>query len=445
MLSNENLGLGSHKEAIMNKFALGCVALALGFGNVAAQVEVSKESTPEAESLFDVDAISFASDSAGRSRLDVYMAIPYEQLSFVKSDDKFVASYEMTLSVYDSAKALVTEKLWTRETKAASFEQSVSSGAFSVEQISLLLRPGYYQISVQCRDMESRTVRRVNKQITISDYALPGFHLSDVMLISKISMKGDKRSITPSISPNIGNISIPFHVFFEAYNPDGSKSTRFSTSVYDPKKNLVATFDTTLTLNGGRNQVFLQVDQTSLSIGDYNLFVQAFPADDTTKVLATTSRMIVVRWSGMPKSVKDLDLSIEQLVYIAKDKELDVIREAKTPEEKQKRFIEFWKKKDPNPNTIRNEKMEEYYMRVDYSNKHFKHYTEGWRTDMGMVYIIFGTPNNVDRHPFDSDAKPYEVWSYYELNYSFVFVDQSGFGDYRLTTPLWEVWNRTRN
>ncbi len=105
----------------------------------------------------------------------------------------------------------------------------------------------------------------------------------------------------------------------------------------------------------------------------------------------------------------------------------------------------FWKKRDPNPNTPRNEKMEEYYARVDYANKHFSHYIDGWRTDMGMVYIMFGAPNNVDRHPFDLDAKPYEIWAYYDLNYSFVFVDQTGFGDYRLETPVWDVWNRVRN
>jgi len=46
----------------------------------------------------------------------------------------------------------------------------------------------------------------------------------------------------------------------------------------------------------------------------------------------------------MPKSVKDLDLSIEQLCYIAKDKELDVIRGTGKRRRKQ-RFLEFWKRR----------------------------------------------------------------------------------------------------
>jgi hypothetical protein len=51
----------------------------------------------------------------------------------------------------------------------------------------------------------------------------------------------------------------------------------------------------------------------------------------------------------------------------------------------------------------------------------------------------------VDRHPFEVDSKPYEIWAYYELNYSIVFVDETGFGDYRLQTPIWEIYQRLRN
>ena len=60
---------------------------------------------------------------------------------------------------------------------------------------------------------------------------------------------------------------------------------------------------------------------------------------------------------------------------------------------------------------------------------------------MGMVYIIFGEPSEIERHPLEMDTKPYEVWNYFELNREFIFVDYSGFGDYRLITPIWETFN----
>ena len=36
-----------------------------------------------------------------------------------------------------------------------------------------------------------------------------------------------------------------------------------------------------------------------------------------------------------------------------------------------------------------------YYGRVQDANKYFTSYTEGWRTDRGMIYVIFGAPSTL--------------------------------------------------
>lgn len=429
----------------MKTVALISLTLALCVAHLHAQVEVAPNPANDIPTSFDVDAISFASSTSKLSRLDIYAAISYDLLSFVKVEDKFVASYEMTISIHDAVNSLVSEKLWTEEVKTSNFDQSVSSGSYSLVQRSIELAPGAYKITLICRDLESRVTRTVVKQLTVSDYTKPGLQLSDIMIVSKLVEKEGRKSITPSISGNVGILTDPIHLFFEAYNEPKLDSVKFVSTVLTPHNETALKTDTTIALLPGRNQVFLRVDQTSLPIGEYRIYVQAYAAGKSDQPLATTSRAFVVRWNALPKSVKNLDEAVEELVYIAKEKELDYIKAAPTPEEKQKRFMEFWKKRDPNPNTIRNEKMERYYARVDYANKHFKHYREGWRTDMGMVYIRFGPPSSVDRHPMDSDSKPYEVWSYYTLNYSFVFIDRTGFGDYQLAQPIWDIWQRSGN
>jgi GWxTD domain-containing protein len=142
---------------------------------------------------------------------------------------------------------------------------------------------------------------------------------------------------------------------------------------------------------------------------------------------------------------ENIDELIDQPQYVAKDNEMSYMRDGKIDAEKQKRFLDFWKKKDLSPNTKRNEAMQQYYRRLLIANKLFSNaYTPGWRTDMGMVFIIFGDPSNVDRHPYEMDSKPYEVWDYYEINRQFVFVDNTGFGDYRLITPIWDTFRYAR-
>jgi hypothetical protein len=99
---------------------------------------------------------------------------------------------------------------------------------------------------------------------------------------------------------------------------------------------------------------------------------------------------------------------------------------------------------DPTPETEINELMEEYYRRVDFANQNYSGFQEGWKSDRGMVYILLGAPSEVERHPFESDSRPYEIWTYESINRYFVFVDRTGLGDYRLEGPFWDVLNQVR-
>ncbi len=47
-----------------------------------------------------------------------------------------------------------------------------------------------------------------------------------------------------------------------------------------------------------------------------------------------------------------------------------------------------------------------YYHRIEESNRLFTTYKEGWKTDKGMVYIVLGPPNKVQR------SRDREVWMY---------------------------------
>jgi GWxTD domain-containing protein len=177
-----------------------------------------------------------------------------------------------------------------------------------------------------------------------------------------------------------------------------------------------------------------------LGAGEYEMRIEAVPeAGGTSPLSALTKRNFTVRWSEVPAVAVDLDKAIDQMQYIVDEELIDDMK-AQEPARKREMWLSFWKRRDPSPGSERNELMEEYYQRVAYANRQYGHYTEGWRTDRGMVYIIFGPPSNIERRPFEKNSKPYEIWTYYELNREFVFVDASGFGDYKLQTPIWDEY-----
>ncbi|MEI7596117.1 MAG: GWxTD domain-containing protein [Bacteroidota bacterium] len=67
----------------------------------------------------------------------------------------------------------------------------------------------------------------------------------------------------------------------------------------------------------------------------------------------------------------------------------------------------FWLNIAGNPDRAR-EIIREYYSNVKKANEYFTSYIEGWKTDRGIIYIIFGAPNVVYR---TSDS---EIWIYGE-------------------------------
>ncbi len=59
------------------------------------------------------------------------------------------------------------------------------------------------------------------------------------------------------------------------------------------------------------------------------------------------------------------------------------------------------------------------------------HGKEGWETDRGRVYLIFGEPDEVEANPFSTTQAPYELWYFYDsYQESFAFADLIGNGNY---------------
>jgi GWxTD domain-containing protein len=393
---------------------------------------------------FYFDALSFATQQQDTSRLDVYIELPYELLSFTKDGDVFRANLEVTMDISDSLGNLLNEQLWTEKIEAKNYDESVSGHLGKLCQKSFLLSPGVYKTAVQVRDAETKNSRHINRTVIVRKFAPGALRISDLLLVNRLERRPERTVVVPNISGNIGTKRDSFYIFFEAYRSGIAESAKFLLTVHTVKGEIVQRDSLLRSLGNGGNACFMKVDCSKLSAGGYIAEVQGWSVDTSSGLVirpgtAIASHMFTIRWKGLPPTVTDLDLAIDELQYIA-DKDVIQAMKQETPEKRRQMFLDFWKKRDPTPNTETNELMEEYYQRVDYANKTFSHYADGWKTDRGMVYIIFGVPSNVERHPFDMDSKPYEVWTYYEHNRQFVFVDATGFGDYRLQNPIWDTW-----
>ncbi len=111
---------------------------------------------------------------------------------------------------------------------------------------------------------------------------------------------------------------------------------------------------------------------------------------------------------------------LRPLRYITSMQEFERISKAEEP----RRAIEkFWLDAAGDRERAR-EAIRIYYSRVENANRHFTSHVEGWRTDRGLVHIIFGTPSSI----YKTDLN--ETWIYGEENnlmsLTFNFTQRNG-------------------
>ncbi|MDX2196709.1 MAG: GWxTD domain-containing protein [Cytophagales bacterium] len=142
-----------------------------------------------------------------------------------------------------------------------------------------------------------------------------------------------------------------------------------------------------------------------------------------------------------PKLTRLKDVA-DPIIYIATDEERKAVKASTSPKKKLDDFwIDIGQDKELARRMIRN-----YYRKVEQANKLFTSYKEGWKTDQGMVYIIFGMPDKVKR----TDMK--ETWEYYKkpnipaLRFDFM-ARLNTHGDYywelNRSKDYTDVWNGT--
>jgi GWxTD domain-containing protein len=257
------------------------------------------------------------------------------------------------------------------------------------------------------------------------------------MPISEIIKSDDGEKVIPNISSTIESKITSLSFFLNVYS-DKTRNMVFEYTLTDSKKNPPVTVDDRCTIEQGKNFIMHSFNVSKFTLGDY--FIKVALKDKNNNEITSVGKKINSKIFGMPSGINDLDKAIDELLYIANSKELDSIKSGKTYDEKLKRFQVFWWKKKPNKTVDDNPILIEYYRRIDYANRHFKGLGAGWMTDMGSIYVTLGPPSSVERHPINSDSKPYEIWEYNELQRSFVFVDQTGFGEYYLQNPDYSRW-----
>jgi len=406
-------------------------SISIGVTSLFAQVEMLQTVNPNVPD-FQLETITTASSENDLTNLDVYLKIAYDELQFIKYNNIFRATYELSITIFDASGDRQEGRVIRDTIKVDDFFRTNSREDFAILKTNFLIKHNNYRMNIGVMDLDTRKTGFRRMTLAVPKYGTD-LAVSDILLLDYLVILGSGDvKLTPSISNALISESSEFQAYYEIYGVKEKISIKNIVSDVDGKEIYSKKFDAEPV--EGVVKIYDSIKQDKLKFNKYKFVVEVGKG----KNKVSKSKMFRVRWLGMSETITNLDKAVEYLRYIAPAVEMEKMLSSNY-ELKRQLFTNFWKKRDPSPESERNELMVEYYKRIEFTNDNFASFQDGWKADMGMVYILFGSPNDIERHPFEISQKPYEVWYYYDINRNFVFQDNSGFGDFKLVTPLFDT------
>lgn len=399
-----------------------------------------------------VDYARFRGDDSN-VYVEFYYSIPARLLTYTPDSAGLKAMAEVTLMINRGDSTVNASRWLVPHTVRDS--SRLSSAMNLVGLSSVMIPPGSYSVRMNVLDRNNEARRdSVVFKLPIAMPDKQKLVLSDVELATSIR-QGSKGSQffknTLEVVPNVEGVfseNQNCFIYAEVYNilaAGDSGDYVLKTAVYDglgreiisrekPKKragesSVIADNIVTENLRTGTYTLMLSLQDSTgnvMSSSGKKFFIYNKALGIDSSMLALKFFVPAEEFAGM--SEEDLNREFQWAKYEANGAEKDQFAALAGIDSKKKFLQEFWSRREPGKRT-------EYLNRVRHSNNFYRYFgMDGYRTDRGRVYITYGQPDDYDRHPNESDTRPYEVWYYNSIQGGVIFVfelRQSG-GDYEL-------------
>lgn len=372
-------------------------------------------------------------DDSSACRVDVYVSFANDILQFIKErQGHFSARYDLFVSIFDKKGNHIREKSARDKILVNSFEETNKRSLTNNHRLSFELVPGKYKLSLNLTDYDTQKSLRREKELEIKGFGVEELSLSEIVFADEVKLDSAKnvRQIIPNLDRNFTNPKSLFWAYFEIYPVQKQKELRVVYTIFDAAERAIVREEKTVDAVKNITPFLLDLSKYVNTPGRYTLIINVGENDSRVVERAKFS----ANWSNFEISKMNINTAISALKEFIPSKEFKFLEDA-SDSSKEQWFVDYWKERDPTPNTEENELRIEFYRRVDFANNYFTVNAmdkEGWKTDRGNIYIKYGPPTDVERHLDELNLPPYEIWYYENLERTFVFEDRSGIGDFQL-------------
>lgn len=358
-------------------------------------------------------------DEQNQPVADLSIELPHQHLIFRSRDDRRFAELRLQIVFKpvpeedgDTAQADTTrrssERLYIQERP----DEPGASTQYSKRQS---LPPGRYIVEVSATDLSSRKSTRVELQVEIPDPEGDIATSSDISVL--LSGDGEQRPVSSYLVPAERD-SLLFE-FFVARNADHAPADirmrllRFRSDT-EPARALGD-----LPLTSG-NIAFRGIDYSDREVlreqqrrledetgavlisyglpvpgeGNYRFEIELSTVDSLGREVSESSFRDFAMVSPNFPAISSTPEMAAPLKYLMRRREYKELMEIQDTDSLRLAVERFWLE-EMNQEQARRQ-IQRYYSRVEEANRLFSGYKEGWKTDMGMVYIMMGSPLRVE-------------------------------------------------
>lgn len=368
-----------------------------------------------------VASVAFFGGAGDSTVAVVALSLESRNLVFQRDGDGFLARYRVEITATPSAGGGAVRSARDQSVRVARFAETQRNDESVLYQEGLTLSPGAWRFVVQVADQGGGKTSRAEGEFTVPALG-PGTTTAPV-LAYQVRGRGTRATpvaiiLNPRGALAYGGDSAMAYV--EAYGL--AAPTRIPIAIIDARDSVV--LSDSLRFEGGREVEgsVLRFAPSTTSLGELRIVAgTGDQARSTTALVSFSTGWVITNFDDM----------VSLLRYFPPSLDLDSLRKA-PPSERARLWQAFYRNTDPNSATPANESLDRYFARMAYANQRFRDEgTQGWRTDRGEVLIRMGEPDEVFDASPTSEGRLIR-WGYTRYNLTLYFVDESGFGRFKL-------------
>jgi GWxTD domain-containing protein len=456
----------------MHKFFIALLIVLFSFPAAGSAQDFEAPAAPEKIASW-LDFAAYQIDNYKEFALvEFYYAVLRHDLTFEDFDTTYEAGVQIWIEIFNEDGAVVDTLSKVIATRITDPTELTKKSFRVIDALQALMRPGIYSVKLTVEDINSRldgeefTGKFGQRQIKVE---IPDFsdqseiQLSTIELAHNIEMldvsdtlnvnplhKSD-RYIVPNPSGIFINTDSLMYFYAEIYNlkfgDEISRDYYVNYMIKDVAGNVVADYGKRKYFKPGTSAIISSaIDISDLREGRFTFFLEVEDGEDGSSFQASKRFQLIYETFELAPAVSEAQFSEEDaelmkkvMHYYATKQEKDLYENADL-EGKKEIIKSFWSRRDPSPDTRYNEFKEEAFRRFQYANQKYSvnliDKEDGWKTDRGRVYMLYGEPDEIEFRPSSMELEPFERWLYYSYpkqgQIFFIFVDETGFGNFEL-------------